>query len=297
MPTPHSLRLFVVKMWRNLFVLPPEGLIPTLRANFAILRDKLSPGERPKPAKIAPQAHPIDREYGIDTSGYMGLQELDSGKSSDIYNASYCGSQPSIVRKALQALPDHRSFTFLDLGCGKGRALAVASEFPFRRIVGVELAPSVASIARANAEIIRSRFPGRTPIEIVEGDAMTAAIPDGPVVIFFYHPFYRKIMKAVLRNIEKWLLRSQSRAFVVYYNPFYFYLYDKSRMFRRFYVATMGYEPHEKGTAFDDADEAVAIWQSVGESMLEAHPQAMAKFQSEPLRNRVRLSSGQVHPN
>jgi SAM-dependent methyltransferase len=284
-------------MWRNLFVLPPEGLIPTLRANFAILRNKLSPGERTEPAKIAPQAHPIDRQYGIDTSGYLGLQELQSGKSSDAYNACYCGSQPSMVRKALQALPDHRNFTFLDLGCGKGRALAVASEFPFRRIVGVELVPSVVSTARANAEVIRSRFPDRTPIEIVEDDAMTTAIPDGPIVIFFYHPFYRKIMKGVLRNIEKCLSRSMSKAFVVYCVPFYFDMFDKSRMFRRFYVATMSYEPDEKGTAFDDADEAVAIWQSVGEPMLEAHPRAMAKFQPEPLRNSVRLSPGQVQPD
>jgi hypothetical protein len=29
--------------------------------------------------------------------------------------------------------------TFLDLGCGKGRALLVASELPFRDIMGVEL--------------------------------------------------------------------------------------------------------------------------------------------------------------
>lgn len=297
MPTPQALRLFVVKMWRNLFVLPPEGLIPTLRVNFTILRDKLFP--RPsKPAKIAPLAHPIDGQYGIDTSGYMGFQQLHSGKTADLYNACYCGSQPSIVRIALQALPDHHNYTFLDLGCGKGRALAVASEFAFRRIVGVELVPSVVSTARANAEVIRHRFPDRTPIEIVEGDAMTTAIPDGPVVIFFYHPFYRKIMKGVLKNIEKWLSRSKSKAFVVYYNPFYFDLYDKSRLFRRFYVEAMSYDPHEKGTAFDDADEAVAIWQSVGEPMLEAHPQAMAQFQTEPLRNRVRLLSGQMaHPS
>ena len=289
MRTYDTLRLFVLKMRRNLFVLPPEGLIPTLRVNFAILRNKVFP-RATKPAEIAPLAHPIDRQYGIDTSGYLGLQQLQSGKSSDVYNACYCGSQPSIVRKALQVLPDHHNFSFLDLGCGKGRALAVASEFPFRRIVGVELVPSVVSTARANAEVIRSRFPDRTPIEIVEGDAMTTAIPDGRVVIFFYHPFYRKIMKGVLRNIEKWLSRSKSKAFVVYCTPFYFDLYDKSRLFRRFYVGMMGYEAHERGTGFDDSDEAVAIWQSVGEPMLEAHPQAMAKFQTEPLRNRVRLS-------
>ncbi len=60
----------------------------------------------------------------------------------------YIGSQPSIMRRALSALGPVERYDFLDLGCGKGRALIVAAEFPFRAITGVELSPALAAIAR-----------------------------------------------------------------------------------------------------------------------------------------------------
>jgi tRNA1(Val) A37 N6-methylase TrmN6 len=54
----------------------------------------------------------------------------------------YAGSQPSIVRAGIALLPDHNQYAFVDLGCGKGRALMVASEFSFARLVGVEISLS-----------------------------------------------------------------------------------------------------------------------------------------------------------
>lgn len=40
--------------------------------------------------------------------------------------------------------------TFVDLGAGKGRAMLLASELPFRRIVGVEFSPELCDVARRN---------------------------------------------------------------------------------------------------------------------------------------------------
>src|SRR5688572_21174130 len=111
--------------------------------------------------------HPFDVAHGLDTSGYLPAAQCapgDAAMASEI--TCYGGSQPSIVRAVLARLPVREQYAFVDLGCGKGRPLAVASEFPFRRIVGIEIAPELAAVARSNAAILASRHPDRRPIEI-----------------------------------------------------------------------------------------------------------------------------------
>lgn len=50
----------------------------------------------------------------------------------------------SVLRQILDRLPlDFEEYTFIDLGSGKGRALLIASEYPFRAVVGVELSPKL----------------------------------------------------------------------------------------------------------------------------------------------------------
>ena len=45
---------------------------------------------------------------------------------------------------------DEATGAFLDLGCGAGRSLVVAARFPVTRLIGVELDPVVAALARRN---------------------------------------------------------------------------------------------------------------------------------------------------
>src|SRR5713101_6823082 len=46
-------------------------------------------------------------------------------------------------------------FTFVDIGCGKGRILLSALALPFRRIVGVEFSPVLCRIAEKNVASAR----------------------------------------------------------------------------------------------------------------------------------------------
>jgi tRNA1(Val) A37 N6-methylase TrmN6 len=73
------------------------------------------------------------------------------------------------MRRAIQSCPDLSKASFVDLGCGKGLPLVVATEYPFQRVLGVELAPELCVVARHNAERLKTLHPERTPIEIVEG--------------------------------------------------------------------------------------------------------------------------------
>src|SRR5476651_2252216 len=70
--------------------------------------------------------HPFDRAHGTDTSGFIASENLPSSPYDSTRRHVYGGSQPGIIRAALATLPPLESFTFVDLGCGKGRPLLVA---------------------------------------------------------------------------------------------------------------------------------------------------------------------------
>ena len=97
--------------------------------------------------------HPFDERFGVETSGL--IYELPSGHQHDLYNNGYFAVAPSVFHAIMRAMLeqlhlDFQRFSFIDLGSGKGRALLLASDYPFREIIGVELSPELDRVARDN---------------------------------------------------------------------------------------------------------------------------------------------------
>src|SRR5262245_56698366 len=90
----------------------------------------------------------FDRKYGTDTSRNVGLGELTIESahvsSSNQYQAIY-GKRFGEIMDAVAVA--HERFVFVDLGSGKGKALLLASSFPFKRIVGIEFAKELHEVA------------------------------------------------------------------------------------------------------------------------------------------------------
>jgi SAM-dependent methyltransferase len=204
--------------------------------------------------------HPFDRVHGTDTSGLISADELPQGEAVRVHAVCYAGSQPSILRLALAALPPVDACTFVDLGCGKGRALLVATEFPFRDIAGVELSPPLAVIARRNAELIARRHPQRTAVRIAVADASTWPLPAGDLVIFLYHPFGAELVAKVAAAVEAALAAAPRSVYVIYYNPVAGHCFDASKSLRRRFARILPYAPEECGYGPDSSDPLV-IWQ------------------------------------
>jgi SAM-dependent methyltransferase len=205
--------------------------------------------------------HPIDAYYGIDTSGVLAPDACAPDATLARHISQYAGSQPSIVRASLAALPDRERYAFVDLGCGKGRPLALATEFGFNRILGVEISPELAAIARANAATIAARHPGRTPIEVHVGDATTARAPGRLVVYYMYHPFDGSLVESLVAGIERQLDADVEHGFFVYYNPVHGDVLDRSSRFRRWSAEEVSYAPAELGYG-PDVSDSVVIWQT-----------------------------------
>lgn len=155
----------------------------------------------------------FDQRHGVDTFGRVALADLAIASENRRFGIYYEPSPSLTFKRLLKRLPaDLRDFTFVDFGCGKGRTLIAAHPFGFKRIVGVEFSHELCEIARANVARLGLE------VEVVEGDAVEFAIPDGPCVLYFYNPFDAPVLERVVANVERSWRTTPRKLFVVYLN-------------------------------------------------------------------------------
>jgi len=149
------------------------------------------------------------------TSGTVGWRERLLG----LFHSPYQPTEPGLFHEMMASLPiDFDQFTFIDLGSGKGRALLMASHYPFRRIVGVEL---IAELHRAADENIRKyQNPAQRcrQIESIAADARKYEFPTEPLVLYLFNPLPERALGEVLQRLHKSLARAPRRVWVVYHN-------------------------------------------------------------------------------
>lgn len=159
----------------------------------------------------------FDARHGTDTSGRMIPDELGIDDVSAREQAIlYLPSPPRVTRWMLNAVGvAHEDYTFIDLGCGKGRVVLVASEYPFRRVVGVELSDMLVQVARRNVATYAAMSRCKQ-VEIACMDATTCAWPDGPLLVHLYHPFEADVLRRVLQSLDATLQTSPRPVVIAY---------------------------------------------------------------------------------
>ena len=141
----------------------------------------------------------FDLWHRTDTSGRTMLD--DAGVQSDnLGHGFYYEPVPAhVFRRALAALPiDHKDFTFVDLGSGKGRALLLAAEYPFAEIIGVEFAEKLHRVAQENLQDLQKKGAN---IRSIHADAASYAFPDTNLVIYIFNSFDEVVFKEVLAKL------------------------------------------------------------------------------------------------
>lgn len=153
--------------------------------------------------------HPFDLEFGVRTSGLVAGRNLKTGHRHDRHNTAYYGVAPSVFhslvarwRRSRPAAPVS-DFSFVDLGSGMGRAVLLASELPFLKVVGVELNPTLACISRKNAAAWRAAGRARAPMRMVCGDAVEFRFPGRPCLAFLFNPFGAIVLRRLLKGLAK----------------------------------------------------------------------------------------------
>ena len=180
---------------------------------FELLRDLTPERRRSRYGDID-----YDFDHGVDTtwatvSLRTRLRELLSG-------GQYQPTEPELFDQILQNVPvEADGFTFIDLGSGKGRTLLMASDYPFRRIIGVELLAELDAIAQREHCALSERKPEVLCAGVSRGRRPRVPVPfraDGAVPV-------QSISGACVAdragNLRESLEASPRPVFVVYHNP------------------------------------------------------------------------------
>jgi hypothetical protein len=163
----------------------------------------------------------FDWDYRVNTtSGAVGWRDRLLG----IFHSPYQPTEKALFHEMLDALAQHTSlafpeFTFVDLGSGKGRALLMASDYPFRRIVGVELLPALHRTAEENLAHYHSDSQKCFAVESVCADAITFRLPAGPLVVYLFNPFPQSGLRRAIENLESDVQQTPRQVYVLYHNP------------------------------------------------------------------------------
>jgi hypothetical protein len=192
-----------------------RGLKDTLRLPARRLAE-------PRGPRFTPITHPFDTQFGVDTSGLIGGVHLASNHPHDIYTTAYCAIPPSRFQTMLdrwQATPPEQPLTdysFIDLGCGKGRAVMLASQLPFKEAIGVELNPALAQTATAT-----------------------------PCLIYMYNPFSVSIMQKLVQHLVQ-ILSVHSHPFdILYFTPDSGHLFANHPHFSTLWTASIPISPED----------------------------------------------------
>lgn len=113
------------------------------------------------------------------------------------------------------------AYTFVDVGAGKGRPLFLASELPFRKIIGIELSGELARIAREN--VARWNHAGRSracaKIRVIKGDALEFRWPRTPLLVYMYNPFSCSLVAELAARLASAARPKSSLVDLLYVNP------------------------------------------------------------------------------
>lgn len=191
----------------------------------------------PKPVPV----HHFDIQHGVDTGGLLWTRKLRSGQANDQHITAYYGTSPSLFRgvieqwqQTLAATPYQISdFTLIDLGCGKGRVLMMASDLPFRRIVGIELNPDLVATANANLFRWNTSPHACTDITVLCSDvltaldALTASLSGLPILLYLYNPFDEHVMLPLLEQLSAASRTRTAPIDIIYAHPAHSGLFER----------------------------------------------------------------------
>mgnify|MGYP000270514868 CR=1 FL=1 len=181
-----------------------------------------------------------EKTYNIATTGADELKSL-SKKGIDTSHATmYMPISYMLIEEIFRQIPSTSKKYFLDIGCGKGRAMCVAAHNGFNTITGVDFSKDLCEVAFVNLQRTKEQFPA-LQYEVITKDAMNFEIPADVDYIFLFNPFDMVIMGAVVSNIMESIQDHPREIVVAYANPIYINLFLDEGFIEIFHTKKMKY--------------------------------------------------------
>jgi len=94
--------------------------------------------------------------------------------------------------------------------------LLMASDYPFKRIIGVEFMPELHRAAQKNIAGYSSDRQQCRQIEAACMDARDFQFPPGPLVVYLFNPFSESTFARVMENLRHSVERSARPVYIAY---------------------------------------------------------------------------------
>ncbi len=171
--------------------------------------------------KLLTYENTYEKQLGINTHRIVNLSQLTlAGENSD-QNHHYQGASYYILFLIFNKLPEVlKSSTLIDFGCGKGRALFVAEQCGFTKLIGVDIAKELIDDANQN-KLVYKKKNEQSEIDFLFSDATTYQIPKDALTFYFFNPFGDDIMQKVIDNIMESVKLYPRIVYCIYLNPKY----------------------------------------------------------------------------
>lgn len=157
------------------------------------------------------------KRFGDETSGYWYLDEHGLRSDDRVW---YDPSDWRALTKALRQLKPNGDDVLIDIGSGKGRALLVAGEFEFARVIGLELSAEMNAVAEAAIARNRARLRPKE-YALVTADVLEYELPDDVTIVYMYCPFVGDIFINFLDRLLAFVDRTDRPIRLVYNYPFH----------------------------------------------------------------------------
>ena len=181
-----------------------------------------------------------EKEYSIHTTGADELQNLEA-KGIDISHATiYMPASYDLLEAVFTEIKQYRPQHFLDIGCGKGRAMCVAAHHGFKQVTGIDFSKELCNNAKENLEITKKKFPSLS-YRVINNDAFYYEIPADIDCIFLFNPFDEIIMHGVIENIDASLEEFPRDLYIIYLNPLHKKQFIKNGYKEIFYTKRLKY--------------------------------------------------------
>ncbi|QDS87040.1 hypothetical protein EC9_12160 [Rosistilla ulvae] len=157
----------------------------------------------------------FDLRHGTRTSARVPKESQSlTGSTQDAENGLlYVASFTSVTRnsvalaKRLLGEEQFRSFQFLDMGCGKGKALLVHAlgnaDHSIHPSIGIEYDPDLAKIANANIAKT-SLDPEKVKVVVDSAVEFENFVSSDKLLIYLYNSFQGETLRAVLRKLKNY---------------------------------------------------------------------------------------------
>lgn len=162
----------------------------------------------------------FDRLFCVDTSTAIDVVELDVEAPRKADSNRFQSIYEHLFEEAFKNVRiDYSQYYFVDFGAGKGKALMLASRYPFKKVIGVEFSAKLCRACEANLAKFRCPRQKTRTFEVLCIDARQYQPPPDPTVFFLFNPFRGALMHSVVDGLATSLREHPRPAWIVYCNP------------------------------------------------------------------------------